>query len=150
MEQSPVKCIKESVVCNGYDNCEDKSDEDKELCRGNNTTSCYQVEIYDQIRTIRYCKAYNILYNIGLTVHDLVHHVEHNATRSLVLCVCFVNHCLTKESVVCNGYDNCEDKSDEDKELCRGNNTTSTRACTLRPMLYIILYIVQHVVCSII
>ena len=58
-------------------------------------SSCYQVEIYDQIRTIRYCKAYNILYNIGLTVHDLVHHVEHNATRSLVLCVCFVNHCLT-------------------------------------------------------
>ena len=37
----------------------------------------------------------DILYNIGLTVHDLVHHVEHNATRSLVLCVCFVNHCLT-------------------------------------------------------
>jgi hypothetical protein len=44
--KSPVKCIKESVVCNGYDNCEDKSDEDKEF-------------------------------------------------RSLVLCVCFVNHCLT-------------------------------------------------------
>jgi hypothetical protein len=33
----------------------------------------------------------DILYNIGLTVHDLVH----NATRSLVLCVCFVNRCLT-------------------------------------------------------
>ena len=37
--KGPVKCIKETVICNGYDNCEDKSDEDKELCRGNNTTS---------------------------------------------------------------------------------------------------------------
>ena len=37
--KSPVKCISDSVVCDGYDNCKDKADEDKELCRGNKTRS---------------------------------------------------------------------------------------------------------------
>ena len=37
--KSPVKCISDSVVCDGYDNCKDKSDEDKELCSGNKTKS---------------------------------------------------------------------------------------------------------------
>jgi hypothetical protein len=76
------------------------------------------------------------------SVCDEGHFRCHDWLKSPVKCI--------KESVVCNGYDNCEDKSDEDKELCRGNNTTSTRACTLRPMLYSILYIVQQVVCSLI
>ena len=104
--------IRERLVCDGYDNCGDGSDEFE--------SECYECDDGDFIAFFTVCNGENDC-NDGSDEANLACNEYCEATGGCFVCE---NGNEIRESLVCDGYNNCADGSDETNGTCLEYNIT--------------------------
>ncbi|XP_004525699.1 serine protease nudel isoform X2 [Ceratitis capitata] len=100
-------CLEEEQICNGFNDCHDADDEEKEMCMGQKKV-CQPSELkcrstYKCIPKTKFC--------------DHVADCE-DMTDEPTLCSCYTYLQATDPKKICDGIRNCWDKSDESPALC--------------------------------